>query len=109
MGATASQSLSELHGVPQKQSVDSEYYVTEILEKSLLPGLSRAAITGSVQERKIVPELSTANFQQDGAPAHSSKEAQDCNARGTCLAYRLRTPGQATHRTSIALKTSGES
>lgn len=76
-GAMSAQALTELHVVPQGQSVDSEYYVTEILEKSLLPSLNRNASTGTLLQKKMVPGMSPPIFQQDGAPAHTSKEAQN--------------------------------
>lgn len=76
-GAMSGQALTELHVVPQRQSVDTEYYIGEILEKSLLPALARTASTGSVLQKKMVPGMSPAIFQQDGAPAHTSARAQN--------------------------------
>ena len=76
-GAMSSQALTDLHVVPQKQPVDADYYVTEILEKSLLPSLTRTASNGSVLQKKMAPDMSTAIFQQDGAPAHTSRKAQE--------------------------------
>ena len=61
----------------QRQSVDAKYYAREILENSLLPSLARTVSTGSVLKKKMVPEMSSVIFQQDGAPAHASKEAQN--------------------------------
>ena len=75
-GGMSSQTLTELHVVPQKQSVDTKYYTTEILQKSLLPSLARTASTGSVLRKKMVPGMSLPIFQQDGAPAHASNETQ---------------------------------
>ena len=75
-GAMSAQALTDLHVVPQKQSVDAGYYVTEILQKSLLPALAREGSTGSVLTKKMVPRMSLPIFQQDGAPAHTSREAQ---------------------------------
>ena len=76
-GAMSALGLTELHVVPQKQTVDTQYYTREILENSLLPSLARTASTGSVLEKKMVPGMSPAIFQQDGAPAHMSNEAQN--------------------------------
>ena len=76
-GAMSAQALIELHMVPQKQSVDVDYYVTKILEKSLLPSLARTASTGSLLDKKMVPRMSPPIFQQNGAPAHTSREAQE--------------------------------
>ena len=62
--------------VPQKQSVDAGCYVTEILQKSPLPSLARDASTGSILTKKMMPGRSLPIFQQDGAPAHTPREAQ---------------------------------
>ena len=75
-GGMSAQALTELHVIPQKQTVDTKYYTTEILEKSLLPSLTRTASTGSVLQKKMVPGMSPPIFQQDSAPAHASNEAQ---------------------------------
>ena len=76
-GGMSAQALTELHVVPQRQSVDAKYYAREILENSLLPSLARTASTSSVLKKKMVPEMSSVIFQQDGAPAHASKEAEN--------------------------------
>ena len=73
----SAQGLSELHVLPQKQTVDAEYYVTKILKQSLPPALSRSDTTGSVLQRKMVPAMSVSIFMQDGAPANTSKRAQN--------------------------------
>ena len=67
--------LSELHVLPKKQLVMGAYYVDEILEKSQLPSLKRTWETGSTLQHKLLPDMSTDIFQQDGAPAHTSKVA----------------------------------
>ena len=67
--------VSELHILPPKQTVDQHYYVDEILTKSLVPAMKRRRKTGSILERSFMPNMSKAIFQQDGAPAHSSKKA----------------------------------
>ena len=72
----SAQVLTGLHVVPQKQSVHTGYYVTEILQKSLLPSLARDASTGSVLTKKMMPGMSLSIFQQDGAPAHTPRKAQ---------------------------------
>ena len=51
-GAMSALGLTELHVVPQKQTVDTQYYTREILENSLLPSLARTASTGRVLEKK---------------------------------------------------------
>ena len=67
--------LSELHVLPEKQMVTGAYYVDEVLDKSLLPTLKRTRETGLTLQRKLLPDMSMAIFQQDGAPAHTSKVA----------------------------------
>ena len=67
--------LSELHVLPKKQMVIGAYYVDEILEKSQLPTLKRTRETGSTLQRKLLPDMSTDIFQQDGAPVHTFKVA----------------------------------
>ena len=67
--------LSELHVLPEKQMVTGAYYVDEILKKSLLPTLKRTREMDLTLQRKLLPDMSTAIFQQDGAPAHTYKVA----------------------------------
>ena len=55
--------------------VTGAYYVDEILEKSQLPTLKITRETGSTLQRKLLPDMSTDIFQQDGAPVHTSKVA----------------------------------
>ena len=74
-GLMSFRALSELHVLPEKQMVTGAYYVDEVLEKSLLPTLKRTGETGSTLQRKLLPDMSMAIFQQDGAPAHTSKVA----------------------------------
>ena len=74
--AMSAQALTNLHMVPQKQSFDAGYYVTEIVQKSLLPSLAWNTSTSSVLTMKIVPGMSLPIFQQDGAPARTSRESQ---------------------------------
>ena len=62
--------LTELHIVPEKMTVTVQYYVSEILEKSLLPAMRHSRATGSTLEKKFMPEMSEAIFMQDGAPSH---------------------------------------
>lgn len=76
-GGMSAQGLTELHVVPQKQTVNTDYYVSEILTKTLLPALQRSSRNGSVLERKMVPGMSVPIFMQDGAPAHTSKKTQE--------------------------------
>ena len=76
-GSMSTQGLAELHVVPQKQTVNTEYYVSEILTKTLLPALHRSSGNGPILECKMVPGMSEQIFIQDGAPAHTSKKNQE--------------------------------
>ena len=64
--------LTELHIVPEKTTVTAQYYVSEILQKSLLPAMRRSHATGFTLEKKFMLEMSEAIFMQDGAPSHNA-------------------------------------
>ena len=69
--------LSELHFVPPKQTVTSQYYTEEVLEKSYSTAVSRSRNTGDTLTRKLLPDMSRAIFMQDGAPAHTANRTQE--------------------------------
>ena len=69
--------LSDLHIIPQGRTVTAEYYIEEILIRSLMSSLNRKRKTGSVLIRKLLPNMSEYIFQQDGAPAHDATRTQD--------------------------------
>ena len=71
-GAMSASGLSAIHIMPQGQTVDAEYYIEDILEKEVKPLLKRSKRTN-----KMVVNKRRFTFQQDGAPAHTSKQAQD--------------------------------
>ncbi|CAG0892397.1 unnamed protein product [Darwinula stevensoni] len=48
------QAVSELHVIPPKQSVNTTYYLENILQKSCLDALNRTARGGSILERRMV-------------------------------------------------------
>ena len=75
-GMMSFRAISKLHFIPPKQTVNTAYYIDEILAKSCLDTLHRTQNNGSVLERKMVPNMSKAVFMQDGAPAHTSKMTQ---------------------------------
>ena len=75
-GMMSYRALSELHVVPQKQSVNSEYYISEILSKTCADALNRRAARGNVLQRRLLPDMSTAVLMQDGAPAHTAVATQ---------------------------------
>ena len=76
-GAMSTEALTKLHIIPQNQTVNTEYYVSQILEGSLLTALNRSAENGAVTERKMVETRSDAIFMQDGAPSHTSRRTQN--------------------------------
>jgi transposase len=74
-GVMSYRALSELHIIPRGQTVTANYYVETILKKCLTAAMHRSEDEGSVLERKLLPDMSQAIYQQDGAPAHSSRLA----------------------------------
>ena len=66
------QALPELHFLPPKQSINTAYYVDEILEKQCLSAMKRSVSNGSVLIKKMLPDMSNAVFMHDGAPAHTA-------------------------------------
>ena len=76
-GGMTAQGLTELHVMPPKQTVNTVYYVSEILEGSLLPALNRRSRKSEVAESRIVHRRSAATFRQDGAPPHTAKRSQE--------------------------------
>ena len=66
--------ISDLHIIPKGQSINASYYIEEILSKTKLSALQRDGEIGGVSERKLLPDMSSAIFQQDGAPAHTAKK-----------------------------------
>ena len=73
-GAMSHRALSELHFMPPCQTVNTEYYIDEILKKTLASAMRRKRVTGNVFEIKMLSDMSEVIFQQDGAPAHTSKK-----------------------------------
>ena len=69
--------ISDLHIIPKGQSINASYYIEEILSKTMLSALQRDREIDGVSERKLLPDMSSAIFQQDGAPAHTAKKTQD--------------------------------
>ena len=76
-GMMSHQALSELHIVPQGQTINGEYYRTKILAETCKDAISRRAKKGSVLERSMISKMSKLIFMQDGAPAHTAKLTQD--------------------------------
>ena len=75
-GAMSARGVSELHFIPQKCSVNAKYYVENILAGSCRDAFARKRSTGTILQRKLCENMSDSIFQQDGAPAHTSKLSQ---------------------------------
>ena len=71
-GAMTSTCLSELHIVPQKTSINADYYQKNILGKNLLPMFDRRSVTGPLTGRKCPEIKSELIFMQDGARCHTA-------------------------------------
>ena len=78
-GRMFAKALTRLHFVPAGKTVTADYYVNTILEKNLKHCLNLRRTTVSVTENKMVENVGSLTFQyvQDGAPAHTSKLAQE--------------------------------
>ena len=75
-GLMSHQALSELHIIPQGQTVNSLYYRDEILAKTCRDAINRTANMGPISERTMLGNMSDFIFMQDGAPAHTAKMTQ---------------------------------
>ena len=64
--------LMRLHFVPQHTSINSEYYVNNILKKELKPVYDRLDTSGTISKRRFFTDNAVSVFQQDGARAHTS-------------------------------------
>ena len=103
-GGMRGHGLTRLHILPSGQTLTSEYYTKEILEKEVKPLTSRRQVTGGPTERMFFRSKKAMTFVQDGAPLHTSKAAQTW-----CLNnYRERSSpentGQAKKATSLRLE-----
>ena len=75
-GLMSFRALSELHVVPQKQMVNREYSINEILAKTCVGALNRTAAGGNVLLRRLLPDMSTAVVMQCGAPTQTAAATQ---------------------------------
>ena len=71
------QGLSELHFVSRGQTVTAEYYVEEVLKKAATSVMQRMRQKGSPTTVKLLPRMTEAILQQDGAPAHNAARTQE--------------------------------
>ena len=53
-------------------SINSEYYVNNILKKELKPVYDRLDTSGTISKRRLFTDNAVSVFQQDGARAHRS-------------------------------------
>ena len=75
-GGMTGRGPTKLHMLPTGQTLTSEYYINQILEKEVKPLTSRRQVTGGPIERKLFSSKKEMTFVQDGAPAHTSKATQ---------------------------------
>ena len=76
-GMISYQAVSDLHMIDPGQTVTADHYVSEILMKTLSATYKRKRKTGSIVQRKIMPNMSNSIYQQDSAPAHHSRKSQE--------------------------------
>ena len=75
-GAMSARAVSELHILPPKCTVNAKYYVDEILAGPCQDSFARKRYTGTTLQRRLCQNMYNSVFQQDGAPAHTSKLSQ---------------------------------
>lgn len=76
-GMMSYRGLSDLHIIPRGQTVTADYYVEEVMKKTAASAMQRREENGPPTEVKLLPKMSRAIFQQDGAPAHHARKTQD--------------------------------
>lgn len=76
-GGITSLGLTKLHITPNKTSVNSAYYINEILEKEVKPAFKRAVVCNDLTATKLFRDNSEGSFQQDGARAHTSRASDE--------------------------------
>ena len=76
-GAMSASGLSELHIWPQAFRLNAKSYQEDVLEGEVVPLLARKKTTGPITSRKLVPIMSEAIYQHDGAPAHFAVSSEE--------------------------------
>ena len=71
-GRLTATGLTRLHIVPHHTSINSEYYVNNILKKELKPVYDRLDTSGTISKWQLFTNNAISVFQQDGARAHTS-------------------------------------
>ena len=61
----------------ESQTVNAQYYVEKILDKTCFCGFKRRGKTEPVHMRKMVSKRSEAHFMQDEAPTHRANVTQE--------------------------------
>ena len=64
--------LTDLHFIPQGQTVTADYYMTQILEKEVKPPLCRKSSNEIAVKRKIFSSNRNMTFVQDGGTTSHS-------------------------------------
>ena len=108
--------LTKLHMLPTGQTLTSEYYFNQSLEKEVKPFIaSRRQVTGGLIERKLFSSKKGMTIVQNGAPGRLTlqrklrrgvKEFAKLYSRGT---IKNKLYSQRTLLIAIPLKTSGVS
>ncbi|KAI6649832.1 hypothetical protein LOD99_6382 [Oopsacas minuta] len=95
-GMMSHQALSELHIIPQGQSINSAYYINQILAKTCMEAVHRCRNNGSVLERPMLENMSEFIFMQDGAPAHTANATQKwCQDHLNAFWRKIEWPGNS--------------
>ena len=81
LGMMSHQALSELHIIPQGQTINGEYYRTNILARTCKDAINIRSKNGPVLQRSMSSKMSEIIFMQDGAPAHTAKLTQEWCAK----------------------------
>ena len=80
-GMMSFRGLSDLHIVPRSQTVTADFYVEEVMKGTAASAMRRRKENGPPTAIKLLPDMSQAIFQQDGAPAHNATKTQEwCRA-----------------------------
>ena len=69
--------LSDLQTVPRWRTVTAGYHVDELLQKTSTSAMQRRRGKGRSTDVKLLPDMSTAIFQQDGARVHHARKTQN--------------------------------
>ena len=76
-GGMRGRGLTRLHILPSGQTLTSEYYIKEILEKEVKPLTSRRQVTGGPTERMFFRSKKAMTFVHYGAPPQTLKGGSD--------------------------------